>query len=366
MSIVAKLANRYRLWRQARHEYAALLSSIPRDRFAAFFDFGYQHYALGDVLTTMVNLACQAEDAKCNGMDIYIHILPYAPSAPQQGHITPDNYLTHLDNLFPAFLCNPLPGALRLLRDYGLQAGLVLEQLHASGVSVWPSLEQHLRRQMNYPMGHALINGFHKQHGRLPQLGAPRGYDRWAKQLRDTLFKDRFLVCVNPRQSGLTTTPSTIYRDAPMDEWIAFFGRARRTHPDVHFVMLGAYAEADRRLLALENVTILRALGYGLAHELALLANADMFMGTSSGFATMATFSGAPYFITGVEPVFSHYAEIPVGATAYPFAKQHQYLHWAREDAAMLLDYLGVVHAANSPLMQLYRKKAAAEAGAAQ
>lgn len=366
MSIASKIASRYRLWREARRDYNALLASMPHDRFAAFFDFGYQHYALGDVLTTMVNLACRAEEAGCSGMDIYVHILPYAPSAPQQGHITPDNYLTHLDNLFPAFLCNPLPGSIHLLRDFGLQAGLVLEQIRASGVPAWPTLDQHLLRQMNYPISHKLINEFHSRHGRLPQLGAPRGYGKWAGQWRRSVFSDRFLVCVNPRQSGLTTTPSTLYRDAPMDEWVAFFTRAHRTHPDVHFVLLGAYAETDRRLLGLENVTSLRAQGYGLAHELALLATADMFMGTSSGFATMATFGDVPYFITGVEPVFSQYAEIPVGAKAYPFAAPHQYLHWAREDATMMLEYLARVHAERSPLMQYYRQKSATEAGAAQ
>jgi hypothetical protein len=337
-------------------DFRVLTAQVDTRRLSALIDFSYMHYALGDTLTKLVNLACQAEETGCTGIDLYISVHPYAPAAPSQGFIVPDNYLSHMDNLFPAFLCTPQLRSVRLLRDGGITMGQIVETLLRSKAPMWPSAEDHFHRRMPYPLDHHKINAFFAKHGRIPNLDAPRGYAAWARSFLDGHFPGKFSVCINPRQSRLTAMPMTTYRDAPIDEWLQFTALTAERHPDVQFFLLGGYSEWDRRFATLPNITIPRTLGLTLAHELALVVHSDMFMGTSSGFATMATFGRKPYLITAIEHVFAAFAGVPVGAAHYPFAAEGQTLMWQNENADQLYQYLQGVHATRSPLMQTSRK----------
>lgn len=87
-------------------DFASQLRGADRKRFAGIVDFSYQHYALGDTLTTQVNLACLAIEHGCTGIDLYVVIDPAAPAAPAQGFITPENYSSPPGQ--------PVPGALVL------------------------------------------------------------------------------------------------------------------------------------------------------------------------------------------------------------------------------------------------------------
>lgn len=326
-------------------DFLSLIRRADRRHFAGVIDFSYQHYALGDVLTSQMNMACLAVERGCSGIDLYVIVYPWAPSAPSQSFVTPANYPVHLDNLFPAFLCSPMLRSIRVIRD-PLAAGLQTLSLLASRVPVWPSPWDHLRRRMTYPIAHDIINRFHARHGYVPTLSAPRGYARWAREFIGRHYPDRFLVCVNPRQSRLTSVAATTYRDASLAEWYEFFRVVERRYPEAHFFMLGGYGEWEHKLLAHENVTIPRTLGLTLAHELALLEGAHLFMGTSSGFATMATFTRVPYVITNVEHVFAPHAGISVGSERYPFATEHQHLVWAPENARLLLEQFERIYSA--------------------
>ena len=319
--------------------FFAEVRSASHERFAGLIDFSYQHYALGDALTTQVNLACLAKEAGCSAIDLHLIVDPVFPAAPTQGFINSENYRVHVDNLLPAFLCLPGLGSLRLVRD-SMAAGLTLLRLVASRAPMWPSLREHLRHAMSYPMGHEIINAFYRREGYLPRLGPPRGYGRWARSFLAKHWGGRFAVCINPRQSRLAAVPATTYRDSPLEEWHAFIDAAGARYPDVHFFMLGGFPEWDSTLARRANVSIPRVMGLTLAHELALIASSDLFMGTSSGFATMATFCGAPYVITNIEQAFAPYAGIPANAPRYPFATELQHLDWRREDARMLMEHL--------------------------
>lgn len=315
------------------------MRSADRTRLAGVIDFSYQHYALGDALTTEVNLACLATERGYRTIDLYVIANPHRPSARAQDFITGYNYLRYLDNVLPALLVTPMLGAIHVLRDPHRRA-VALVSLLASRAPMWPPLWTQLRRRMTYPMGHEIVNAFHARHGDIPRLGAPRGYGAWARRFLDRYHRDRFVVVINPRQSRLTPVPTEIHRDAPLGEWYEFLEGVRARRPDVHFFMVGGFAEWEPKLLTLGNVTIPRAIGLTLAHELALLDGCDLFLGTSSGFAAMATFSRVPYLITGMEEHFAPYAGIPVGAERYPFGSQNQILVWRREDASLLRHHL--------------------------
>jgi len=314
------------------------LRGLDPTRLAGVLDFSYQHYALGDVLTSQVTQSCQAIERGCAAVDCYVFLDPERPAARVQRNIIPENYSTHLDNLLPALLCAPMLGSVRVLRDR-LSVGFTLAALAASRVPTWPSLRDQLRRRMPYPLGHEAINRFHAGHGYIPTLSSPRGYGGWARRFVAQHLGDRFLVSVNLRQSGLTPTPVTVYRDAPLADWYELFRTVSRTHPHVRFLVLGGFGEWEHGLLRHENVLVPRAMGLTLAHELALLHHSRMFMGSSSGFATMATFGTRPYVITSLEHYFAAHAGVESDAECYPFAAPDQYLVWQREDAALLLKY---------------------------
>ena len=143
-------------------------------------------------------------------------------------------------------------------------------------------------------MGHEIINAFHARYGYIPRLAAPRGYREWAREFLQQHWPERFIVCINPRQGRLAAVATTTYRDSPLTEWHAFIDEIAVRYPHVHFLMLGGFPEWDNTLTRRANVSIPRTMGLTLAHELALLTEADLFMGTSSGFATMATFTEVP------------------------------------------------------------------------
>jgi ADP-heptose:LPS heptosyltransferase len=209
---------------------------------------------------------------------------------------------------------------------------------------MWPPFYSHLNKTLDF-ISHRRINAFYRKHGYLPWLTAPRGYEAWADAFYQAHCGGRFVVAVNIRQGALSLTPANLFRDSPLPEWHAFIRRVTTRHPDVLFLILGGYTEWDREVYRLPNVLIPRAMAFGLGHELALLHRADLFMGSSSGFAAMATFCNKPYLITNIQDFFSQYIDVPVGGRRYPFGNENQILYWETETQDVLLDFFEELHA---------------------
>jgi len=299
-------------------------------------DFSYQHYALGDLLTMQVDLATIAIEQQLEHVDVVAMVNPGMPSASFQTFVTPDNYVTYFDNVIPVFGCNPMLRSLQLVRDVETFDFLVLSR-HRSGLPTWPRFNTHLKMRQSYPLGHARLNAFHARHGYLPRLGAPRGYESWARRFHQGELEARPLVVINPRQSALTDKPAAVHRDAPLETWYAFIDAVGARRPDVLFVAVGGYPEWEHRLLHRSNVFIPRAFGLGLPHELALTTIAALFMGTSSGFATFATFADMPYAILSLEHRFAPRAGMAPGDRHYPFGRADQVVTWRLETTEELL-----------------------------
>lgn len=309
----------------------------------SIYDFSYAPYALGDTLTWTMNLNVGAVESGADAVDEYLVIDPARPSCRLQPFIHMYNYVSIIDGLFPAFLCSPWLRSLKVIRDAGTFHLFLLRQALRRR-PMWPSFLSHLNRKFDYYL-HRRIDAFYARHGYLPWLAAPRGYGAWADAFRRAHCRDRFVVAVHVRQSALSLTPVNLYRDGPLEEWLGFMSQAAERHPDVLFLILGGYAEWNRRLLRLPNVVIPRALGLGLGHELALVHRADLFMGSGSGFAVMATFSNIPYVITKIERLHAEYADVSVGDRHYRFGNENQVLYWETPTREFLLDSLEEIHA---------------------
>lgn len=299
-------------------------------------DFSYQHYALGDLLTTQIDLATVAIERGLEHIDAVAFVNPGLPSARIQGFVTPENYITYFDNAAPVIACNRMLRSLRLIRDPEMFNHIVLSH-HRDGGSMWPSFDTHLKMRQSYPIGHARLNAFHAQHGYLPRLCAPRGYESWASGFHQHELRGRPLVIINPRQSSLTHNPASLHRDAQLGHWHAFIDSVAARRPEVLFVAVGGYQEWEHRLLHRANVFIPRAFGLSLPHELALMTTASLFMGSSSGFATFATFTDIPYAIVNFEHRFAAHGGMTPGDRHYPFARANQIITWDRETTEELL-----------------------------
>jgi hypothetical protein len=302
----------------------------------ALIDFSYQHYALGDLLTTQVELATIAIGHNLDHIDVLAMVNPRLPSAHFQRFITPDNYISYLDGIVPVFTCNPMLRSLQIVRDIATFNHMILLR-RASGAPMWPEFRAHLKMRQDYPIEHRHLNDFYARHGYLPKLRAPRDYEAWARRFHRDELGGRPLAIVNPRQSSLTNNPAATYRDSPLESWHSFIDVVAGRRPEVLFVMVGGYQEWEHRLLHRANIFVPRAFGLSLAHELALMKIARLFMGSSSGFATFATFTDIAYAIVGCEHRFAGPAGIMPGDRHYAFARPHQLLLWHRETMEELL-----------------------------
>ena len=324
MSFLSHLLKTSRLC--ARADHSALL---------AILDFSYQHYALGDVLTTQVKLATMTIEEGLTQIDMVVMVNPRLPSTRYQPFITSANYITHINNIMAIFTCNPMLRSLQIVRD-PLTFNLIALARHLARARMWPAFDTHLSMRQDYPVAHDTLNAFYARRGYLPELRAPHRLEAWARDFHRTELNGRPLAIINPRQSSLTDSPAVTYRDAPLDDWYAFLDAAGAREPEFLFVMVGGFQEWEHRLLYRRNVFVPRASGLTLAHELALMKIADLFMGTSSGFATFATFTALPYAILNVQKEFAPYAGIKPDDRHYPFARPNQILTWHRETAEEL------------------------------
>lgn len=314
--------------------------------FVGIYDFSYAPFALGDVITWQMNLLIGAIE---NGLENVVQFIVADPSRPfsrLQRHINKDNYIDYLNNLFPAFLCCPITSSIHLIkyrRDFDLF--LLEEVLYRR--RTWPSIMDHLTNRLDY-FSHRSINDFFLKHSYLPRLSAPKGYENSMHSFVMKNCRNRFIVSVNIRQRKLYPDihmgGGVIHRDSPLDEWHRFFRIAQNEYPEVVFLILGGYTTWERELYKCDNVLIPRTMGFGLAHELTLLHNSDLFMGTSSGFSAMATFSKVPYIITNFEHSSAGYVGLSVGTTRYPFALDHQILNWEKETTELLLSLFGPMY----------------------
>lgn len=316
--------------------------------FLGIYDYRYAPYSLGDAITWQMHVLVSAIESGATAIDHILMTDPRHPACWMQPHITAANYLSALQNIFPAFLCNPLLRNIRVFRDRGAFNDVLASHLRC-GLKSYPSSSDHLHRRVRsggivnsshggFPLSHSALNAFHRKNGYLPRLVAPRGYERSARMFLARHAAGRTVVAVHMRQSGLGSNPAALHRDSPMAEWVHFLKLAAGRWPEVLFVVFGGYHEWERPVMLLTNVLIPRTFGLGLALELALLHHADMFMGSSSGFSAAATFSSVPYVIVNVEHDFSRYSEVAVGESRYPFALDNQTIYWEQETAAGLAE----------------------------
>jgi len=301
-----------------------------------FIDYAYTPYALGDTFTLLVNMEVQR---RLKGKDDIVQLVLADPNSPKsrlQPFINQSNFRSILIELFPAFLFSPSTSRLSFTES----RPFFYHQLAKSALrweSIWPDLPAQARGAGDY-FSHRAVNAFFRKYGYLPRLEAPEALSNSATRLLQTLFADREVVTVNLRNSKSGYFFTAPHREATLPEWEAFFLQASHSHPRVVFLIVGSFGEWNRSFLRLPNVAISRRLGLGLADELSILLQSRLFMGSSSGFSSLATFSSVPYLIANYEAGMAKYVGLRIGDTRYPFAEKSQMILWGTETSAELYE----------------------------
>ncbi len=324
--------------------------------YCAIYDFDLMPYALGDVLTWNVQTAIRCEQAGRRAVDVHVCLDERHPASIYQADtVRADNCWMFFNELFGAFGTHPCLGNIVIHRTREdalerLRAEAAADPVNAETLADY---EQALANRdkpealvgyfTKYIYFHKGINAFAAEHGRIPLLQPSLGCGPDVGGLMAGRFPDKRVVLLHMRQRSLDAGYGgghTLWRDSDFLEWYEFLREAGTRHPDVQFVVLGRLQEKPLEFLRLPNVVSLRTLGFGLGHELTLMLRADLFMGTSSGFAAMANFSQVPYFITKMSRESCNAYQIEFGCDRLPFATDRQKLVYEPESRELLLRLL--------------------------
>lgn len=320
------------------------------------YDFELLPYALGDVLTWNVQSALRREEAGREQVDVFICMDRSQPaSIYQRNLVVADNCDLYFSELFGAFNTHPALGNVHLFgsRDQMLDGLHSTSRDDAVNTEVVADYERVLASRTDESIlneyfikniySHERLNQYFFSRGHIPLLSPSRGCEPDIASLIKARFSGKYIVVIHPRLRRLDYGMGgghTYARDSDFLEWYEFVRIAGEKHPEVQFVVVGRLQEKPIELLRLPNVTSLRALGLGLGHDLTLILNADLFIGTSSGFAAMANFSTLPYFITKMNKESCSAYGIEPGSTRLLFAGADQVLVYETESTDMLMDLL--------------------------
>lgn len=331
---------------------------MNQSKYYAIYDFGIFPYALGDVLTWNVQTAIKAADAGRQSVDVLINIDPDHPASIfQSDFITADNCSLLFNELFGAFGTMPGIGNVQIFRsrcellDYLSVVAADDDVVHQvvedykAIVAQSDDVDAVAAYFIKCINSHNLLNDYAQIQGKqVPFLQPSLGCMPDIRNLVDNHFCDKRIVVVHPRLRRLDTGMEgthTYHRDSDFTSWIEFFKEAGEKFPQVQFFIVGRLQEKPLAFLRQPNVTSIRLFGMNLGHELTLMLESDLFIGTSSGFAALANFSSVPYYITGMNAASYQAYEIEEGAKTLPFACKNQYLMRGRETKEDLIKYLG-------------------------
>ena len=304
-------------------------AAARKPHFLAFIDYAYMPYALGDAITWIANAQVYARDAGADAIDIVVLASRERPAPPWQPFITPYGFVGNLHGLMPAFLSSPLIRNVHVLEFRQTFYDMVTD-IDERGGAMWPPIGALTKERMDFISHMHIVNHFRRT-GSIPRLQAPRGYAQQADAFVAAFCPDKFRVVVNIRQSHLRATNAQPERDSHFATWAEFIARTAGKYPDVAFIVVGQYSDVDRRFDRLPAAIVARSHGLGLGAELALLQGADLFMGTSSGFAQAALFGQPAYIVTNTEPRAAPNCGVSVGARHHPFARPDQIVTWTLE-----------------------------------
>lgn len=326
------------------------------DVFPVIWDFAARPYALGDILTTLIDWTVKAKKQNKQWLDIYVIATPERPASAKQPYIGSLNFEKYLFELLPAFNFCPIVRNVHLIRSREqMEKTLLAWNYHRIDSS--PALNRYndeLNQQQPFMGDFKNIKAYFDEHKSVPRFRQLKSESPLKDELLFGFKANSIFVTVHIRQRSKeihSQHGGALYRDSNQDTWLEFIKQAAITHPQVVFIVIGRLAEFTRQLYACNNVVILKHYGLGLIDELTAIQHSDLFMGGISGPAMFAMFTNTPYVLFQSEANASESAKYfnePEGKEQPFFTLNNQRIIWRNPTLQDLNDSLNTFLNSNS------------------
>jgi len=265
----------------------------PYRRLLVVYDLSSQPFSIGDILIIQEASLILRERRQLDVVDfaiVFNHQNP-AEASPTFHNVTKTNAMYHLASILPVAQVNPHLGSLLLFNDH--------EQLHrfiadnADFYEVWPSAWRYAGRDyLYYSVLNDLIYGYFMERESIPSLPCRPHLVGDAQAFYTHHVWPDIPVTVQVRNNPHID----LHRNMDIETWIDFLNDCNGRYP-VKFIIVCSLSEVDDRLRQCANVIIAKDFHTSVEQDLALIHEAAIHMGSSSGMGTMAIFNKNPYFL---------------------------------------------------------------------
>ena len=271
------------------------------------YDLETQPFSVGDLLIYQI-LATIAKDLqKYSSINLAIIFNEKNPTPSDKAFksINKKNFRNNLISLLPIpFISNYIDELHIFNSKYKFQNYL---SAISEDTETFPSgLKFKLTREyLYYSIFDEMIFPYYLSEGKVPELIFSDYLNNWAKLFFNKNGPNKVPITVNLRNNKFFQE----HRNSDFNCWLEFFKYANHHYGIVQFFIICAESEIDQRFRELTNVTIVKDLNTRLDEELALIKNAAIHLGASSGPALAAWFGSKPYLIMNTtlhEQIFSN------------------------------------------------------------
>lgn len=336
--MVSRLGQRvesiFRLIRWNARSLAAEGRKPANRRLLMLYDFATQPLSIGDILMFQVASLILRQRYGIDRVDLALVYEPASPVVPDPAYsaIGSDNFMWHLSAVLPAAQVNPHLGSLLLFDSHANLERFILR--HLDEYEVWPSLARYASREyVYYSILNKLVFEYFQEFGSVPHLRSRSPARNWARSFLARHAAGRVPVTVQLRRN-----PANPARDSDYECWRSFFRRVDGRYPAMFVLICGA-DEVDPGFRNLPNVLLAKDHGTNVEQDLALIEEAAVHMGASSGPGMIALFNDKPYcfFNTDLKPQNYRVVVDEGSAIRFSFAGPMQKFVKRREDVDLVL-----------------------------
>jgi hypothetical protein len=266
-------------------------------RLLAVYDLSTQPFSIGDILAIQEAALVLREEHQLAAVDFALVYDPQRPACadPAFNKINAENVLYHLASVLPAAQVNPHHGSLFVFDSHRHLQRFIADNadLYLAWPPAWKFAEGNY---LYYHVTNDLLYDFHQKHGRIPRLSCRPFLEHWAQTFFAQHVRPHVPVTVQIRNNkGISPR-----RNSRLECWLEFFRHCERDYP-VRFIVVCALAEVDERLRRHPNVLIAKDYGTTIEQDLALIHEAAIHLGASSGPGMMAIYGAKPYLLVNTD-----------------------------------------------------------------
>jgi len=302
-----------------------LLQATGQKRILGIWDFRKSPFTVGEFLYFQQVSVIIREIYQAEKIDIAMLCESEKP-ARFDGGMDRDNFHYYFSKYLPLAFVNQHLGSLFIFDSSEILAKYIADN-HDRYIVFPPYKDNENGELDDYTQYFNFVIKYYSNYSFLPAVNCKKAVLMWAYYFLSANMKLKLPVIVHLRNVN-----AHLYRNAFIDAWLEFIGYCERRY-DVLFVMIGEKEEIDTRFRGFSNVLIAKDYNTTIEQDLALIQTGIMFLGTTSGPATMALFSDHPYVIYGFQTV---YERLSYGQQL-PWATPLQKLMWEQETTEKLI-----------------------------